>query len=369
MDLFGDRWELTLLTPYLKNWVVGLAPALLIRLVLMRRPIGDGWALAVVALFWALHYGLLTAFGGESQTSDALVLIAIVSYLILTAGKKAYAPPAEQRKSYPPKADSSPSVSASPIVVGKDKDSFSSGSPRGAPADPVVRQKPAKLAVALARDTSPSAAEEEAELHRFDIAWRELETGKTHRGLWGRAFVKAEGDENKTKIQYLKERTEFLKKVEHRQEEQGRAQKLREREIQKQKERERFEQLARLNKETLRQREEDEYMQLLERISREQNETVKMLREGINKPDKWNEYKLTSAAQFGSDESVLALLAAGANPLLRDSFGYTARDYAKQKGRTEIAQHLAIAERHWKRKSLSAPAPSPVPEQDIKSRL
>ena len=100
-----------------------------------------------------------------------------------------------------------------------------------------------------------------------------------------------------------------------------------------------------------------------------QREKVEMLREGINERDKWNEYKLTSAALSGSDEYVLALLAAGANPLLRDTFGFTARDYAKQNGRTDIAQHLAIAERLWKQKSMRPPAPAPASSQEVKSHI
>jgi len=364
-DLFGEQSGLTLLAPFLIDWLVGLTPPLLIRFVLMRRPIGIGWALVVAALFGILHYALVTAFGGESKTYDTLVLIAIVSLLILTAGKKDYAPVVDQSKKSRPKAASSEATASIQNVRDKKKESAPNSTLPRAPAEPVAKHKPAKLELPQPQGSSLSASEEEAELHRYEIAWRELETGETHRGLWGRAFVKAEGDEKKTKIQYLKERTDFLKKVEQRQEEQRRAQKLRERQIQEQMERERFERMARLNQETLRQNEEHQHRHLLKRISLEQSETVNMLREGINKPDKWNEFKLTNAAQFGSDENVLALLAAGANPLLRDNFGHTARDYAKQKGRTEIAQHLAIAERIWKQKSLSTPGPRPISEQGI----
>ncbi len=368
-DLYGEKWGLTLLAPFFINWAAGLAPALFIRFVLIRRPIGDGWALAVIALFWALYYVLFTAFGGESKTYDALVLIAIVSYLILTAGKKDYAPVVDRSKSNHPKVVSSGSTEKIQKVLDQNKDNFPGSLPLSLPAEPLAKHKPAKLEVPKPKESCLSATEEEAELHRYDIAWRELETGKTHRGIWGLAFVKAEGNEKKTRIQYLKERVDFLKKVEQRQEEQRRIQKLREQEIQKQKERERFEQMARLNKKTLRQKEEHQYRDLIERISREKSETVNMLRVGINQPDKWDEYKLTTAAQFGSDENVLALLAAGANPLLKDNFGHTARDYAKEKGRTEIAQQLAVAERLWRQKSLSAPAPRPAPDEEIKHTL
>lgn len=368
-DLFGQQWGLPPLSPFLVDWGIGLVPPLLIRFVLMRRPVGGLWALALVALFGGVHYALFDAFGGGSAAYDPLLLVAIVSYLILTAGKPAMAPVTVKPDPGKSKAVTSKISAVNPDAVRKKSGSVTSTVFPGAPAEPMARHKPAKLEIPKPPEATPSAAAEEAELHRYDIAWRELESGKTHRGIWGRAFVKSDGNEEKTRIQYLKDRTEFLKGVEQRQEEQRGVQKLREQEIQKQKERERFEQMARLNKETLKQKEEQQYRNLLERISREKNKTVTMLKEGINTPDKWNEYKLTTAAQFGADENVFAHLAAGANPLLRDSFGHTARYYAQEKGRAEIAQYLAIAERLWIRKNASEKGQSPDSGEEIRKRL
>lgn len=368
-DLFGQQWGLPSLSPFLVDWGVGLVPPLLIRFVLIRRPMGGVWALALVALFGGLHYALFNAFGGGSAAYDPLLLVAIVSYLILTAGRSARVPVAEKPALDKTKAIPSKVAAVNPDVVRRTMDSGPGAGLPQAPPRPTARHRPVKLETSRPRETVPNAAEEEAELHRFDIAWRELESGKTHRGIWGRAYVKAEGNEEKTKIQYLKDRTEFLKGVERRQEEQRGAQKLREQEIRKQKERERFEQIAKLNKETLKQKEEHDYLALLDRIAQDKSETVAMLRDGINTPDKWNEYKLTSAAQFGSDENVLALLAAGANPLLRDSFGRTARYYAREKGRTEIAQRLEIAERLWIRKKSRESGLSPDSGEEIRKRL
>lgn len=371
-DLFGQQWGLTLLGPALITWGVGLAPALLIRFILVRRPIGDGWALVVAALFLGLHYALADAFGGERPTYETLVLIAIVSYLLLTLGKRDRAPVIEQTRTAPPKTVASKAAAATQDAVEKraveKKTETAARNPAPtAPAVPAAKPKPAKLEAPKPKESTPSAVEEEAKLRRYDTAWRELESGKTHRGVWGRAFEKVGGDEQKARVQYLKDRTEYLERVEQRQEEQRSAQKIREREIQKQKERERFEQLAMLNKETLLQREEQEYRDLLTKVASEQSELVNMLRNGINEPDKWNEFKLTTAAQLGSDENVLALLAAGANPLLKDNFGHTARDYARQQGRTEIVQYLEIAERLCKQESLSPEAPAPASEPEVKS--
>ena len=367
-DLFGQQWGLTLLGPALITWGVGLAPALLIRLILVRRPIGDGWALVVAALFLGLHYALADAFGGERPTYETLILIAIISYLLLTMGKRDRAPAVEQPRAAPPKtAPSDPASVIKDAVEKKPAAAAKSPPAPSAPAVPAAKPKSEKPEAPKAEESSPSAADEEAKLRRYDTAWRELESGKTHRGVWGRAFEKVGGDEQKARVQYLKDRTEYLERVEQRQEEQRRAQKIRELEIQKQKERERFEQLARLNKETLLQREEHDYRDLLAKVASEQSEMVKMLRNGINEPDKWNEFKLTSAAQLGSDENVLALLAAGANPLLKDNFGHTARDYAIQQGRVGIVQYLEIAERLWKQGSSSPEASAPAPEPEVKS--
>ncbi len=366
-DLFGQQWGLMLLGPALITWGVGLAPALLIRLILVRRPIGDGWALVVAALLLGLHYALADAFGGARPTYETLILIAIVSYLLLTMGKRDRAPAVEQPQAAPPKTLPSDSASVTKDAVKKPAAVAKRSPAPSAPALAAAKPISEKTEAPKAEESSPFASDEEARLRRYDTAWRELESGKTHRGVWGQAFEKVGGDEQKARVQYLKDRTEYLEKVEQRQEEQRRAQIIREREIQKQKEQERFEQLARLNKETLLQREERDYRDLLAKVASEQSEMVNMLRKRINEPDKWNEYKLTAAAQLGSDENVLALLAAGANPLLKDNFGHTARDYAIQQGRSEVADYLEIAERLWKHKGLMPPASTPAPEPEVKS--
>jgi hypothetical protein len=319
----------------------------------MRRPIADGWALGVAVLFWILNFAVFSTFDSQRETHGALILVAIISYLILTAGKKDNAPTLSRNHSREPVIGSSDTVATNQAVSNKKRGGSSRSASLAEPAAKVCKPEPMKPVMPRAQEAGFSASEDEAEIRRYDIAWRELESGDTHRGLWGRAFVKADGDEKKTKIQYLKERTEFLKKVEQRQEEQGRTRKLRERQIQKEKQCEREERMERLNTAMQRQEEERRHQSLLKQIALEQREKVDMLKKGINEPDKWKEFKLTAAAQFGSDDNVFALLSAGANPLLRDSFGYTARDYAKQKGRTELAQHLAIAEKLWKQKTHS----------------
>jgi|TARA_R110001606_G_scaffold397294_1_gene573352 hypothetical protein len=87
-DLYGEQWGLVLFLSFLFTWGVGLAPPLLIRFAIMRRPIGKGWSLGVVALFWVFNLVLFIAFGSQSKSHSALALVAFASYAILRKGAK-----------------------------------------------------------------------------------------------------------------------------------------------------------------------------------------------------------------------------------------------------------------------------------------
>jgi hypothetical protein len=388
-ELHPEQWGLTPLDLYVIGLVVGLAPPLLIRFVLVRRPIGKGWAIVVAALFWALGFVVFTALSDQGRAHGAFVLVAIISFLFLAAGKKDEPPDVvESESAGPEKAPPDPGA-VSQDADGKREDPLPIGFLLIDDSKEVGEENAAAAEIPQFNARDASSPVDDDEIHRYDIAWRELEAGNQHRGLWARAFAINDGDEVKTRVQYLKERTEFLKEQERRQEAERRTRELREQEIRKEKERQHRERMAllkqeelkkaeerqarelrerelqrerdrlgkeqkeRLSREIQRQKEEHQHRDLVQRIAQKQSDKVNLLREGINRPDKWKEFKLISAAQFGSDEYVFILLAAGANPLLRDGFGHSARDYAKQKGRTEIARHLEIAERLWKQKSQS----------------
>lgn len=77
---------LVLLLTFLFTWGVGLAPPLIIRFAIMRRPIGKGWAIGIAALFWVFNIVLFTALGSQSKSHGALALVAFVSYAILRKG-------------------------------------------------------------------------------------------------------------------------------------------------------------------------------------------------------------------------------------------------------------------------------------------
>lgn len=68
------------------TWIIGLTPPLLTRYLIVRRPMGRPAAIAFCATFWVLNLGLFIALGSQSKSHVALLLIAFVSYGILTKG-------------------------------------------------------------------------------------------------------------------------------------------------------------------------------------------------------------------------------------------------------------------------------------------
>lgn len=89
--VYGEVWAqviLVLLGSGLVTWGIGLAPPLLIRFVLIRRPIDKRWALVLVALFWMFNLVVFILLGSESKTHFALLLIGYASYSILRKGAR-----------------------------------------------------------------------------------------------------------------------------------------------------------------------------------------------------------------------------------------------------------------------------------------
>jgi hypothetical protein len=65
------------------TWGFGLLPPVLIRYVIIRRPLSKWVAIAVCAVFWFVNITIFTALGSQSKTHAALYLIAFLSYWIL----------------------------------------------------------------------------------------------------------------------------------------------------------------------------------------------------------------------------------------------------------------------------------------------
>lgn len=95
IDLYGEQWGVVLFLSFLFTWGIGLTPPLLIRFAFVRRSIGKGWAISVVALFWVFNIVLFTALGSQSKAHGALALVAFVSYAILRKGSKKRLTPAQ----------------------------------------------------------------------------------------------------------------------------------------------------------------------------------------------------------------------------------------------------------------------------------
>jgi len=70
------------------TWGVGLAPPVLIRYAVLKRPMNQWPAIGTCAALWFLNVLFFTALGSKSKSHAALTLVAFVSYWILRkAGK------------------------------------------------------------------------------------------------------------------------------------------------------------------------------------------------------------------------------------------------------------------------------------------
>ena len=85
---YGDSWGYTLVVSALFTWGIGLTPPLLIRFLLLRRPISKGWAISTAAIFLFINIILFTALGSTSKVHTALALVAWASYAILRKGHR-----------------------------------------------------------------------------------------------------------------------------------------------------------------------------------------------------------------------------------------------------------------------------------------
>lgn len=78
-----------LILSFVLTWGIGLSIPVLLRFVILKRPIEKKWAITVVIILWVLNFiifvGLLES---ESKTHAALFLVALVSYWILRKGFK-----------------------------------------------------------------------------------------------------------------------------------------------------------------------------------------------------------------------------------------------------------------------------------------
>jgi len=95
-EVFGEYWLLALVLSAILTWGIGLAPPLIIRFVLARRPLSKGLSITLAVLFWFFNFVLFTALGSESKTHAALFLVALASYAILRKGGRQLSLPIEK---------------------------------------------------------------------------------------------------------------------------------------------------------------------------------------------------------------------------------------------------------------------------------
>lgn len=71
-------------------WAIGLGPPVLIRYVLLKRPVGTRCAISICAGFWIANFVMVFALGSRNiiLAASYLCLIAFVSYLILRRGAR-----------------------------------------------------------------------------------------------------------------------------------------------------------------------------------------------------------------------------------------------------------------------------------------
>jgi len=89
-EKYGEYWIINLIFSAIFTWGIGLAPPLISRFAILRRPMSKIPAIVFVAIFWFLNLMFFTALGSQSKTHGGLFFVAIASYYILRAGWKKY---------------------------------------------------------------------------------------------------------------------------------------------------------------------------------------------------------------------------------------------------------------------------------------
>jgi hypothetical protein len=85
------------------------------------------------------------------------------------------------------------------------------------PGEEIVESKEAfqktQSAVIENKDLEPDPKKEEHMIEEefYELAYEEIESGNTKKGLWAKAFSKSDGDENKAKALYIKYRFDQIK--------------------------------------------------------------------------------------------------------------------------------------------------------------
>ncbi len=183
----------TIVLSLLMTWTIGLTPPLVIRYVLLRRPISTWAAIGTCGAFWVINILIFTALGSKSKTHGALVLVALVSYWILRGIRIG----SKQKEHLGP----SPSEAHTPEIV--DLQHINTMSQQSPTPAPVTQSDPIPISIG-----SEAIVVNEEKIYAT-IA-QELESGLTDKGLWTRLFAESGGDDKQTKVLYIKQRAARL---------------------------------------------------------------------------------------------------------------------------------------------------------------
>ncbi|MCX5883133.1 MAG: hypothetical protein NTU74_15430 [Deltaproteobacteria bacterium] len=175
---------------------IGLAPPLVIRYAIMKRPITMWPAIGTCFLFFMINCVLFTAIDSQNKKSGAFVLIALASYWILRRGTATKVINVSAQRS-----GSSASFVAN-----------STNSERHIAIQHIAKGAPASSPDRKLNNVSPAGRLDVAvdEERIYAAIATELETGATDKGLWTRLFAECSGDEKQMKVLYIKQRAERL---------------------------------------------------------------------------------------------------------------------------------------------------------------
>lgn len=83
-----DFSAIDLLGSFFVTWVIGLTPPLVLRYLIIGKPLLKWSAIAVCGLFCVINLFIFIALGSQSKTHSAVFLIALASYYILMRESK-----------------------------------------------------------------------------------------------------------------------------------------------------------------------------------------------------------------------------------------------------------------------------------------
>ena len=78
----------TIVVSIVITWGIGLAPPLIIRYAILKKPMNKWPAIGTCAAFWLINVVLFTALGSKSKSHAAPTFVAFVSYWILRRAVK-----------------------------------------------------------------------------------------------------------------------------------------------------------------------------------------------------------------------------------------------------------------------------------------